>query len=177
MVMRNGPAIRTRVGPFDFAGGVGFLLPDGNAGLDGIDEEAVCLEGGLTVRRGGQGDHSTFADGKCSHPVNGEGSGDRKFFHRLGQDPPALLNGENRMVAVVQLLHVASFVMISNEAFEDDEGSACGVGHLGAQGEDIDGKTLDLEHGKGRGETRAPRWCFQSMAPPAAMRRCILEVK
>ena len=47
--MRHGAAVRTGAGPFDFAGGVGFLLPDGDAGLDGVDEEAVGFKGGVPM--------------------------------------------------------------------------------------------------------------------------------
>lgn len=47
--MRNRATVGTGVGPFNFAGGVGFLFPDGDAGFDGVNEEAVSLESCFAV--------------------------------------------------------------------------------------------------------------------------------
>ena len=147
--MRDGAAVGAGGGPRDFAGGVGFLFPDGDAGLDGVDEEAVGVKGGFAMGRGGQRHDGAVADGEGADAVDGEGLGDGEFLHRLGEDALAFLGGENRMVGVVELFDVAAFVMVSNEAFEDDECSASGIGHLSSEGGEIDFGILDFKHGLG----------------------------
>jgi len=47
--VRKGAAVGAGGGPFNFAGGVGLLFPDGDAGFDGVDEETVGVEGGFAV--------------------------------------------------------------------------------------------------------------------------------
>ena len=58
----NWSAVRAGAGPFDFAIGVAFLFPDGDLCFDGVDEKAVGLEGGLTVRGAGQSDDGAVSD-------------------------------------------------------------------------------------------------------------------
>ena len=41
---------------------------------------------------------------------------------------------------------VQTFVVIANEALEDHEGSAGGVGHVGTEGREVEGSVLDREH-------------------------------
>ena len=49
VLVRNGSAVGAGGGPLDFAGGVGFLFPDGDAGLDGVDGGAVGVKGGFAM--------------------------------------------------------------------------------------------------------------------------------
>jgi hypothetical protein len=80
--------------------------------------------------------------------VDRDGFGDGEFFHRFGEDAFAFLLGENGMVGIVELGDVAAFVVVADEAFEDDEGSAGGVLHVGAEAGEIERSFLDGEHGK-----------------------------
>ena len=130
VLMWNGSTVGAGGGPLDFAGGVGFLLPDGDAGLDGVDEEAVGVEGRFAVGRRGEGHDGAFADGEGADAVDGDRLGDGEFLHRLGEDALAFLGRENRVMGVVELFDVAAFVVVPNEAFEDDESAAAGIGHL-----------------------------------------------
>ena len=100
------------------------------AGLDGVDEEAVGVEGRFAVGRRGEGHDGAFADGEGADAVDGDRLGDGEFLHRLGEDALAFLGRENRVMGVVELFDVAAFVVVPNEAFEDDESAAAGIGHL-----------------------------------------------
>lgn len=146
MAMRDRATVGAWAGPFDFAGRVGLLFPDGDACFDRVDEVAVCLKGGFPVRRAGQGNNRAFTDGKSANTVDRNGLGDGEFFHRFREDALAFLLRENRVVGVVKLGDIAAFMVITNEALEKDESSAGGILHLAAKSGDIERCFLNLKH-------------------------------
>jgi len=81
--------------------------------------------------------------------VDREGLGDGEFRHGLGEDALPFLGCENGVVGVVELFDVTAFVMVTNEAFKDDEGTAGGIGHLCSERGEVDFGILNLEHGLG----------------------------
>lgn len=60
--MRNRSTIWTRAGPLYFTRRIGFLLPNGHAGLYGVDQITVGVKGGIAMSRRCQSHHSTLAD-------------------------------------------------------------------------------------------------------------------
>lgn len=146
MRMRHRAAVGAGAGPFDFAGGVGFLLPDGHTGFDGVDEKAVGLKSSFAMGGTGEGNDGALTNREGADTVNGDGFCNGEFFHRFSEDAFAFLLREDGMVGVVELGDVATFVMIADEAFEDDEGTAGRIVHPGAEGGEIEGSFLNGEH-------------------------------
>jgi hypothetical protein len=78
--------------------------------------------------------------------MDGDRFGDWKSFHGLGKNTLPLFLCEDQVMGVAEFGDVATFVMIANEALEDHEGSAGGVGHVGTEGREVEGSVLDREH-------------------------------
>lgn len=145
----SGAAVGAGGGPFGGAVGVVLVLPDGDAGFDLVDEVAVGIEGGFAVGGGGEGDDGGFADLEGADAVDGEGVGEGEFLEGFGDDLLAFLIGEDGVGLVVEAGDIPALVVIADEALEDDDGSAGGIGEVGAQGGEIEGAVLDGEHGRG----------------------------
>ena len=145
--MRHRSAVRAGTGPLDFAGGVGLLFPDGDAGFDEVDEKAIGFEGRFAVGRGGQGHDGAVADREGADTVDGEGLGDGELSHRFGEDALAFFGREDGVTGVMKFLNVATFVVVSDKSLEDDECAASRVSHFIAKGGDINGRVLDSKHG------------------------------
>lgn len=142
-----GPAVRAGAGPLDFASGVGLLFPDGDTGLDLIDEVAVRIEGSFTVRAGGEDDDSGFSDGEGADTVDGEGVGDGEFFEGLGEDFLAFLIGEDGVSFVMEQGDFTALVVVPHEALKGDDSTASGIGEVCAESGEVERGGLNLEHG------------------------------
>lgn len=75
--------------------------------------------------------------------------GDRELLHRFFQNALAFLGRQNGMMGVVELFDVTTFVVVADEAFENDEGATSGVCHYRAERGEVDIVILDGEHGGG----------------------------
>ena len=73
---------------------------------------------------------------------------DGEFCHRLGEDAFPFLLGEDGMMSVVELGDVSTFVVVADEAFENDEGSTSGILYVGAESSEVERSFLDEEHGR-----------------------------
>tara|TARA_B110000879_G_scaffold211580_1_gene304759 strand:+ start:22717 stop:23097 length:381 start_codon:yes stop_codon:yes gene_type:complete len=122
------------------------LLPDGDTGFDGIDEKSISIEGCFAMGRGGKGRNRAIADVQGPDAMDGDCFGDWKSFHGLGKNTLPLFLCEDQVMGVAEFGDVATFVVIANEALEDHEGSAGGVGHVGTEGREVEGSVLDREH-------------------------------
>lgn len=147
MRMRHRSAVGTGTGPLDFAGGIGLLLPDRNTGLDGIDEETVCLKSGFAMGGCSQSDDCAFSNFKGPNPMDGEGLDHGKLLHCFSDNTLPFFLRENRMMGVMELFNITALVVIANQTLENDEGSAGRISHLLTQRGEIERSVLNGEHG------------------------------
>lgn len=140
-------APRTRSRPFDLSVGIGFLLPDRNAGLDRINEISVCFKGLGPMSRGGQSDHGTLPDFQCSDPMDCHRFLDcRKFLQSFCNDSFAFLLGQNRVMGVVKSGDVTTFVMIPHQPLKHHERATSRIESVRPQILNIQRSVLNRKH-------------------------------
>lgn len=97
------------------------LLPDGNAGLDGLDSRPARGKSLVPVgRRGGDGD-GDIPDGEAADPVAKGHPGSRMGLLDPGRDPVHLLLCHRDVGRVLQPCHALSLVVVAHDAHEERE--------------------------------------------------------
>ena len=147
LVIMARPTIRAGAGPFVGAISVKFMLPNGNAGFDLIDQVTIGIESRFAMGGSGEGDDSRFTNLQGAHPVNGESLGDRKFFEDFREDFLTLLIGKNGMMLIVKTRDITTFVAVTNEALKGNDGSGSGVREATPKFNESERGVLDGEHG------------------------------
>lgn len=103
------------------------LFPDGDAGLEFVDDGAAGVEGGAAMGGGDANPDGEIPDLEMTDTVNGLHGQQIEALPRLGQDAIALLFGEVDVRFVLERAHRLPVIMVPNPALERDAGSGRGV--------------------------------------------------
>ncbi len=126
------------VHPARIAVDVVFLLPDGHAMFDFIDDEAAGAKRFVAVRGAHAHPHGDVAKRQRAHAVHAGGARDAKLRARFFDDARAFLFRELGERFVFQARDRVAFVVVAHPAFEGRETAAALVAHFALQGDGVE---------------------------------------
>ena len=140
--------LSTAFAPHPVAGTVRieFLLPDGKAVLDFIDDEAAGVKSLGPVGRGNGHHHGTFTDFQRADPVRRPGIIQAEALHGFPDDTLSLLLCDRKVCFILQPEYLPALVMVADRALEDGDGPGMRVACSLAEASRVDGVSGKEEH-------------------------------
>ena len=151
--------LSTALAPRPVAGTVRieFLLPDGKAVLDFVDDEPAGVKSLSPVGRGNDHHHGAFTDFQRAGPVCRPGIIQTEALHGFPDDKLSLLLCDRTVCLILQAEYLPALVMITDRALEDGNGPRMRVTCSFAKTSRVDGVRGKEEHAVASLQRRAGR--------------------